>query len=223
MPYTRFAVFYVPPAGDLAQFGSRWLGWDLILGRAVAPFDVEGRDAITETPRKYGLHGTIKPPFALANGSTPAQLAQAVADLATNLAPVRCDGLALHPLGRFLALTPVGDTAALAALAFGCVRALDQFRAPASPSELARRRAAGLTPSQEANLVRWGYPFVDQDFRFHLTLTGKVQKPSLDHWMQVVGDLMPPLPRPFTIDSLAVVGERSDGRFELIQRYDLTG
>jgi hypothetical protein len=34
--------------------------------------------------------------------------------------------------------------------------------------------AAGLNQSQVANLDRWGYPYLFADFRFHMTLTGKV-------------------------------------------------
>ena len=40
-----------------------------------------------------------------------------------------------------------------------------------APAELARRRKAGLTPNQDAHLTRWGYPYVFDEYRFHITLT----------------------------------------------------
>ena len=41
-------------------------------------------------------------------------------------------------------------------------------------AELARRRRAGLTPQQDAMLVRWGYPYVFETWFFHMTLTRRL-------------------------------------------------
>ncbi len=40
--------------------------------------------------------------------------------------------------------------------------------------ELQRRRAANLTPRQEFLLMHWGYPYVLDEFRFHMTLTRRL-------------------------------------------------
>ncbi|WP_238367785.1 DUF1045 domain-containing protein [Mesobacterium pallidum] len=223
MSYTRFAIYYLPPAGPLAAFGASWLGWDVESGAPVDHWDVPGIDDVTMTPRKYGFHGTLKPPFRLADGRSPEGLAEAVAAMAAACAPARAEGLALTALGRFLALTPVGDVSGVARVAATSVRDLDAFRAPAPEAELERRRKAGLSERQEANLQAWGYPYVMEDFRFHLTLTGRLPKPELPAWMAEASGLLPDLPAPFVLDAVALVGERSDGRFELIQRYALTG
>jgi hypothetical protein len=58
-------------------------------------------------------------------------------------------------------------------LAADCVTAFDRFRLPLTPQERGQRLAAGLSTSQIAHLERWGYPFVFDDFRFHMTLTGR--------------------------------------------------
>ncbi|MEM9972496.1 MAG: DUF1045 domain-containing protein, partial [Pseudomonadota bacterium] len=145
MSHTRFAIFYVPPPGPLADFGAAWLGWDIAQGAPVRQRDVAGLREITDAPRKYGFHGTLKPPFRLAEGQTIADLREAVRATAATVAPAMCDGLELARLGRFLALVPVGDTAALRRVATACVRDLDRFRAPPTEAELARRRAAGLS------------------------------------------------------------------------------
>src|SRR6056297_1726408 len=68
MTYSRFAIYYLPPAGPLAEFGARWLGWDVENGRALRQPDLPGLEGITKAPRKYGFHGTLKPPFRLAQG-----------------------------------------------------------------------------------------------------------------------------------------------------------
>lgn len=223
MSFTRFAIYYIPPEGPLASFGAAWLGWDVAAGRPVDQPDLPGLDHTTMTPRKYGFHGTLKPPFRLADGKTEGGLADAVSDMARALAPARADGLRLSRLGRFLALTPKGDQTEIARVAGTCVAALDAFRAAAPPEELARRRKAGLTRAQDALLLQWGYPYVMDEFRFHLTLTGRLAEDDVAQWEAIAARHLPDLPVPFSLDEIALVGERVDGRFELIQRYALTG
>lgn len=223
MSYARFAIYYVPPEGPLADFGAKWLGWDVVTGREVPGFDVPGLHDITMTPRKYGFHGTLKPPFRLKEGQALEALEAAVSDLAGVLSPAVCDGLKLTQLGRFLALTPFGPLDGLQSIAGACVRDLDGFRAPASEAEFARRRKAGLSDRQEALLTQWGYPYVFEEFRFHLTLSGRLPKEDLRGWTDMVREYMPDLPAPFVADQIALCGERQDGYFELIHRYTLTG
>lgn len=227
MTFTRYAIYYAPPAeAGWSRFGTRWLGWDLETGTEVPHPDVPVLDiaAITAVPRKYGLHATMKPPMRLAPGTTLDGMQAACERLAATQRPVTLDGLEIARLGRFLALRPVGDTAALDGLAAACVTQLDSFRAAAPEQELERRRAAGLTDAQEANLRQWGYPYVLDQFRFHITLTGKLPKPDLPGVEAALASrLVPLLPRPFTIADLTLVGEAGDGRFHLIHRYPLTG
>ena len=223
MSYARFAIYYIPPEGPLADFGASWLGWDVVSGRDVVQTDVPGLHDIAKTPRKYGFHGTLKPPFRLKDGQTRAGLEQATADLAASLAPAVCDGLQLTSLGRFLALTPQGDMADLQRVAEACVRDLDGFRAPPSEAELGRRRKAGLSARQESLLTQWGYPYVFEEFRFHLTLSGRLPKSAIQGWVDTLQGHLSDLPTPFVVDQIALCGERQDGRFELIHRYTLSG
>ncbi|PKP65441.1 MAG: phosphonate metabolism protein, partial [Alphaproteobacteria bacterium HGW-Alphaproteobacteria-8] len=71
----RFALYYAPPPGPLADFAADWLGWDATAGREMPHPIVPGLpgpvEELTRAPRKYGLHGTLKPPFRLAQGATP--------------------------------------------------------------------------------------------------------------------------------------------------------
>ena len=221
--HSRFAIYYLAPEGPLADFGAAWLGWDIATGMPVSQPEVEGIDEITATPRKYGFHATLKPPFFLAEGGKLQNLEKAVEALAGRLVPVGCDELELAEMGGFLALTPRGNHRRINRLAAEIVERLDAFRRLPSAAEIARRREAGLTARQEAMLARWGYPYVKDEFRFHMTLTGNLGPERVSGVMQSMRPLLPPLPAPFTLDEIALVGERPDGRFELLHRYALSG
>ncbi|WP_282091556.1 DUF1045 domain-containing protein [Epibacterium ulvae] len=227
MTFTRYAIYYTPPKGSIwGQRASHWLGWDMEQGThiphpTISNLDISG---ITQTPRKYGLHATLKPPFRLADDMSLTELTEACETLANGLSPVTLNGLELARLGRFLALRTIGDETALAEFAATCVTTLDAFRAPASDTEIAKRRAGGLTATQDAHLLRWGYPYVLDQFKFHITLTGKRPKTELPAIETALRNhLVPYLPAPFEIYEIALVGEAEDGQFHMIHRYPLGG
>ncbi len=228
MQFRRFGIYYTPQSGAFATFGAQWLGWDIETGTRVAHPEISGLprpiEEMTATPRKYGLHGTIKPPFRLAEGTTREGLADAMATLATRLAPVTLAGLSLSRIGSFVALTIAGDQSPLAGLAGEVVEGLDPFRAPPSDDELARRRKSNLSPRQEALLAEWGYPYVMDEFRFHITLTGRLARGEAEAVQTALAPhLAPLLPAPFEVPDLTLVGEDEDGMFHEIQRFALSG
>ena len=222
--FQRFAVYYAPPEGsDLARAGAAWLGWDADEGAAVTHPDL-GLDLarITETPRKYGLHGTLKPPMRLA--CPAASFLDAVETLAQGLAPVAIGTLRLRPLEGFLALLPKPQPQGLTDAAARIVQSLDPCRAPLSEPELARRRAAGLSLRQEDLLQHWGYPYVMDEFRFHVTLTGRLDPAGMSDALRAAHAWFgPALQMPQTLDALCVFGEDEGGRFHLIRRVPLRG
>lgn len=228
MRFGRYAIYYTCPPGALARFGADWLGWDAASGTPCDPPAVEGlpmpAHEITATPRKYGLHGTIKPPFRLAEGQDAAALSEAFDQFCATTAPATCAGLELTRLGSFLALTPTGDTSGLRRVAGAAVAGLDAFRAPLSEADLERRRAARLSPAQDALLLKWGYPYVMEEFRFHITLSGKLPRAAAETVQQALRPhLAPLLPQPFEIDALTLCGEDDMGRFHEIRRVPLSG
>jgi putative phosphonate metabolism protein len=228
MHFSRYAVYVTLPQGPLSDFGAAWLGWNAATGeRPDAPV-VHGlplpAHEITATPRKYGLHGTIKPPFRLVEGMDFDALHDGFARFCATQAPVTLDGLALTRLGRFLALTPVGETGALSTLAARTVEALDPFRAPLTKAELDKRRTSGLNDRQEALLTRWGYPYVMDQFRFHITLSGKLDRDMAEQVRSaLLPHIEPHLPSPFTVEALTLCGEDSTGYFHELHRYALSG
>lgn len=226
----RWAVYAAPaPGSALAEWGAAWLGREAesgaLLPRPALPgWTAEAVARVTEFPRRYGLHATLKPPFHLAGGETEKGLAEAVARFAEGRAPPPPTALRLASLGRFLALVPEGEAAPICRLADECVENFDRFRAPPSADELARRRQAPLSPREEANLARWGYPYVFDTFRFHVTLSGALPEAERRRLAEALAPLLAPvIAEPFEIRDLALFVAGEDGLFRLARRFPLAG
>ena len=183
MSAARYAIYYAPPPeSPLWRFGSDVLGYDAATGATRPPLAPEGFSAeewlrLTAQPRRYGFHATLKAPFRLAEGATEDDLVAAGRSFARKRRAFDLPDLAVAALETFAALTTREPSEPLSALSAACVEAFEPFRAPHSPEELARRRSAALTEAQQANLERWGYPYVFDEFRFHMTLTGSLPEP----------------------------------------------
>ena len=185
-PY-RHAAYFAPAPDSLAwSLGSQWLGRCARSGLPLPQPVPTGIDAptlarLTQAPRRYGWHATLKAPFSLDASARPAQLHTAFTQLAAAVANSFTLEVEVAQVGDFLALVPLRRSDALHALADACVRELQPFAAPLPDTELARRRQGGLSPRQERMLLQWGYPFVMQDFQFHLTLSGSLAGVSDAH------------------------------------------
>lgn len=181
IPSPRYAVYFAPEHGSpLDRFGRGVIGYDAYTGRDV-PFEppvlAEVNAVLNASwhPRRYGFHATLKAPMVLAPAQDEAALLAFAAEFARRTTPVTLDGLAVTALGNNFALRPVGDVAALNALAFAIVQAFDPFRAPLTEADRQRRLAGGkLTERQISHLEQWGYHDVGEDFWFHMTLTGPI-------------------------------------------------
>ena len=225
---TRYAIYFAPIAGsDLAQFGDHWLGRNVETGASLEQPTLSGFDAarlreLTEAPRQYGFHGTLKPPFRLADGCDTGDLRRALAGFAVQRGAFEIEALTLEAIGDFIALVPEEPSPALSNLADLCVTEFDPYRAPPDAGELARRHAAGLTPRQAELLARWGYPYVLDEFRFHLTLTGPiVDAAERARVARLLGPLVAPLlDRPVPVRALCLFRQPDRASpFRLVQRF----
>lgn len=171
----RVALYWAPERDDpLHALGSAWLGRDAETGEAIAQPALAGLDIaeITADARGYALHATLKPPFVMTRDVAAVQ-ADAEA-LAARTAPFALPPLSVQDLHGFLALRETAPCPALRAFADACVEALDAHRAPPTPEETARRRPDRLSERQRALLARWGYQYVFDEWRFHMTLTRRL-------------------------------------------------
>ena len=175
--HPRYAIYYAPSSDSaLHRFGSTMLGYDAASGTdlpfpdGVAP---DWREQ-TEDPRKYGFHATLKAPIALADGKSEADLIDACAEFAGRARPIPVIEPVVDAISGFIAVIPARRSDDLERLAAECVREFDFFRPLLSPEDRARRNPDRLTDRQRQYLDRWGYPYVMEQFRFHMTLTGRL-------------------------------------------------
>jgi putative phosphonate metabolism protein len=185
-PFPRYAIYYAPAQGSpLDQFGAELLGYDAWIGAAL-PFPGDVVESIpdwrelSDDPRKYGFHATLKAPMALTEGKSEKMLLAACAEFAQAARPIPSFAPVVNSISGFIAVIPGEKSGELQQLAADAVRAFDGFRAPLTAEDRARRNPQRLTPRQVDYLDRWGYPYVMEEFRFHMTLTGRLDETRRD-------------------------------------------
>lgn len=218
--FHRCAIYAAPAMDSEAwEAGSRWLGRCAGTGQTWAPVAWPGLsaaevDAGTREPRRYGWHATLKAPFRPAPGVDLDQLRRALEVQAAQQAALAMPPMVVRPLGGFLAWVPEARSDDLHTLADRCVSVLQPLAAPLSDTEIGRRRAkGGLSPAQEALMLRWGYPFVFEHFRFHFSLTGDLSAcdaPRREAWLAAASEHFDGVP-PGRLDRLCLFIEPRPG------------
>jgi putative phosphonate metabolism protein len=175
--HPRYAIYYAPSSDSVLHcFGSRLLGYDAADGNDLPFPDGVTPDwrEVTQDPRKYGFHATLKAPISLADGKREDDLLGACAGFAGRARRIPVIEPVVDAISGFIAVIPAKPSDELQQLAADCVTEFDAFRAPLSPEDRTRRNPAKLTARQCDYLDRWGYPYVMEQFRFHMTLTGRL-------------------------------------------------
>jgi putative phosphonate metabolism protein len=227
MSAARYALYFAPGADHpLWTAGCAWLGRDPESGATA------GGGPHRADPRRYGFHATLKPPFALRDGASRSQLLAALARFADEQRPFDMPRLAVATLGDFIALRPIARSATapgqpLRALADDSVRRFDDFRAPPSAAELARRQAPELDAEQRGYVDRWGYPHVFDRWRFHMTLSDSLpatvegDRLGVELRDDATRHFAAALAEPLRCDGIALFVEDSPGAdFRLARRFE---
>ena len=176
----RYAIYFAPDMDDpLWRFGSQCIGYDAQTGAdtavpqagAIPPQDWL---AWTQEPRRYGFHATLKAPFHLVDGASEGELIDSMAQFASARTGFWLPDIDVRAISQFVAITPLTPKDELQDLARDCVTAFDRFRAPPDEADRARRLSSPLSARQLELLEAWGYPYVMEQFRFHMTLTSSL-------------------------------------------------
>lgn len=227
----RYAIYFTPPSSDpLLKVAANWLGRNAFTGQPVRSPQIRNLahdevTKLTESARRYGFHATLKAPFHLAEGLEERELLSALMHFASSMKPVEIPKLVIANLDGFFALVPDEPVARLNQLANDIVVAFDRFRAPPSAQEIARRNPERMSLSERRNLEQWGYPYVFDVFRFHMTLTNPVAEPEREKILQMLSEFLEPvLEEPVEINNIALFTEAEPGApFEVHSLHPLAG
>lgn len=184
--YPRHAIYFVPAADNvLYRFGASLIGYDAYKAEPLAfsgkiEAEIGGWEQFTADPRRYGFHATLKAPISLATGRSEDELISAMDDFANKPRVVPAITPTVRSISSFIAIVPDKPCAELQAFARDCVTAFDGFRAPLTAADRERRNVSALSEQQITYLDRWGYPYVLEEFRFHMTLAGSVPADRLE-------------------------------------------
>ncbi len=178
----RFAIYFAPAEDSvLWRRAASWIGRDAVSGEMLPQPVSDSMSSrqfadLTEDARRYGFHATLRSPFSLADTVSPEQLQAEMARFAGEMTPLALGAVDIRDLMGFLALMPVTENAALTAFAAACVSRFEPFRKPLSAKERARRLGSELTARQIELVEKYGYPYVMEEFRFHMTLTDRLDE-----------------------------------------------
>ncbi|TGQ54712.1 DUF1045 domain-containing protein [Mesorhizobium sp. M1C.F.Ca.ET.193.01.1.1] len=214
----RYAIYYTPRQDEpLARIAANWLGRDPF-GAATRPVEAVAELSAAEvafhtaSARRYGFHATLKAPFRLAPGETEASLRAALDDFAEATPDVVIPRLVIGQIDGFFALVPEAPFEPLNGFAGEVVRAFDRFRAPLTEAEIERRSPDSLKPQEFRNLCQWGYPYVFETFRFHMTLSGRVGPQESLRLRAAIDSLFADvLQHPVPVDALTLFVETEPG------------
>jgi len=226
VPTLRYALYFSPAENHpLTKAAAHWLGRDAFTGETSPTPDVESLAGdtvreLTADPRRYGFHATLKAPFELHPDRTEAELIAAFEHFAAKTPAFDIPNVIVGQIGRFFAIVPDTVYPELQRFAARVVEDFEPFRAPLSEADIARRKPETLSAAHRANLDRWGYPHVMDEFRFHMTLTGKVppeyqpaMRQELDRRFTAFANA------PLTVDGLALFVEAERGAPFIVHRW----
>ena len=227
--FPRYAIYHVAaPGTELDRFGARLLGYDAYTGEDLPfPNDImqkapDWRD-LTQDPRKYGFHATLKAPMSLAPGKTEPELLAASESFAAKPRPLPVITPIVGSISGFIAVVPAEPSPELERFAEDCASEFDSFRAPLTPEDRARRNPSDLTTRQREYLDRWGYPYVMEEFRFHMTLTGRLNAERREPILTMLRNSFAAIGlKTLAIDRIAVFcQENADSRFRIVKDWQL--
>ncbi|MCJ8507698.1 DUF1045 domain-containing protein [Rhizobium lemnae] len=226
----RNAIYFSPPETHaLTKTASAWLGRSAFGALSAEAFtaglSVEEHRQLTSEPARYGFHATLKAPFLLPQDRTQGALEIFFDEFCSRQAPTLVPRLELTEIGPFFALTCGGSAEGINSLCNEVVEAFEPWRAPLTPEDMARRKPERLSERQRDLLERWGYPYVFEEFRFHMTLTGPVEEGSKSKVRDILQTVFSEhLGMPLPIEHLGLFVEAERGApFTVVRHAELRG
>ncbi len=219
----RYAIFYLPKqSSELWKRASQWLEYDSYLGEIITSrVKPKHLSIYIQRAAKYGFHGTLKAPFRLHQGKTEEELLLHMDTVAKQLSPISTDGFEILQIGKYLALTLSDEAGGIhnkvTELANHCVEIFDVYRKPMAEDDR-QQRLTGLNARQIQLLDQWGYPYVQEQYQFHMTLADSIPENMISEVSKFAYEYLgDSIKKPINIDAISVLKQVNGKPFEVIK------
>lgn len=214
--YDRYYVGYAPhPNSKLWKFTAAWLGYDcardstpktvLTLG---LPKKIH-QEAVSSALR-IGFSCIFYPPFKLRNEVDIKELVLHSQTFCHTLSPVKTGALKVQSNGGQIIIAPISTDQKVINLASECVLFYDNFRLKDPPIPINNQLHKALSQRQRDYLVKWGNPYVFEEFSFSMPLTGRIAKTISDPLTEYLqNQLIHYLSHGLTVDGLYLFGQKA--------------
>lgn len=177
----RAAIYFTPDKNHpITKKAASWLGRDAFNSANTISSPNNKDLTLIKSPARYGYHATIKAPFELDVSYGIDDVSRALANFCAINKSFKLPNIKIGKLGSFFALVPEFCPDELFNLEARTVKHFEIYRAPLSDEDIKRRNPQSLSDRQKDNLTAYGYPYIFEDFRFHMTLTGPIEHQNQD-------------------------------------------
>ncbi len=176
----RYIVAFAPNTSSLLwSLGSRWFGYDAAskrLSTDVATFGLPENIHTTtiSAVRRSGFNLPVAGPFQLHRGISQADLLNYAEAFCETMTPANSGKLQIRAINTRLVMEPMITPRAILNMADDCVRFFNKFRMPGKPLPGNSPVRKSLSTRQLDYYLRWGQPYVFEEFRPHIPLTGRL-------------------------------------------------
>ena len=214
--YERYYIGYTPhPNSKLWKLISAWLGYDC--ARDTKPKTVltlglpkKVHTEAVSSALRIGFSCVFYPPFKLREDMDIEELVIHSQTFCHTLTPVTTGALKVQSNGGQIIIAPLSTDKKIIDLAGDCVRFFDNFRLKGPPVPINGQMHKALSQRQIDYLIKWGNPYVFEEFAFTMPLTGRIPKTILGPLTDYLqNQLIHYLSHGLTVDGLYLFGQKT--------------
>lgn len=179
-PTDRYIISFAPKSTSMFwKLGALWFGYDAsrnayTKNTLVPGMPKEHHDAAVTTARRSGFNIILTGPFQLTAGMPEELLKTTISLYCQSLSTLQTGPLSIIETAHKLSISAQEISPQVQKLADDIVLEFNAFRLPANPLPEDSPIRAALTPGQLKNLIEWGQPYIFEELKFQIPLTGRL-------------------------------------------------
>lgn len=133
-------------------------------------------EQIVAPARRKGFNAPFYPAFRLRSDATLNDLKLYLERLCSSQTPFNSGVMKVGIHSNHIYIEPLSQNKTIEELASNCVYLFDTLREKSQPIPVNGRMKTALTQRQIDNFVKWGHPYLFEDYKFSIQLTGPLQE-----------------------------------------------